>query len=409
MVAPNTATARNIYRAKVVSSVVGTFHLVATVGDNVTTTLTAETATDVTAAAAATPKVGIPDGGQVIVSYNYTNVGYHEPQLFADFQSLANAYGQPFNSTTGAVNSPLSFAALLAFQNGASEIIAVAAASGSDTDLETALLQLEGEDASLVTVVSGSSSVHSALENHVDTMNARGLYRLGIIGNDGTATTYSASDMQAQANAFNNDSIVMVSPATFILQNPSDPNKSYNVGGQYVAAAIAGMFAARDVQYPLTRKTVAGFQGIFDKRTPTQQVQDSQAGLMEIVQVGGSLGPLQIRHGVTTAADSIATAEASVVRAKHEMARRLKTALDGAIVGTIIPIGEVSMVVSSMVSAVLEQLKSEQALQGYADVQATLVPNNPTACTVSFTYLPTFPMNNINVSFTIDTNTGDFI
>jgi hypothetical protein len=405
--ATNTATARNVYRAKVVNSVVGTFNLVGTIADN-TTTIFSDNVSDATAATGAQPKIGIADGGQVIVSYQFTDVGYYQPQSFTDFPSLMAVYGAPYNTTTGAVSSPLSFAAMLAFQNGASEIVAVAAASASDSDVENAISQLVNADVPLVTVVSGSANVHSSLIAHVNSMNTQGQYRMGVIGRDGTTTTYQASDLQLAAKGINDESVVMVSPATFVITNPADSTKTYNIGSQYMAAAVAGMFAARDVQYPLTRKFVAGFSGIFDNRTPTQQVQDSQAGLLEIVQLGGSGGPLQVRHGVTTAVSSINTAEASVIRAKHEMARRLKNTLNQAIVGQVLRFDEVSVIIGSLVSSILEQLVHEQAIQAYINVTANTEPNNPTAVDVSFSYLPSFPVNNINVQFTIDTNTGDF-
>lgn len=403
----NTATARNIYRAKVTNSVVGTFHLVATLTDN-TTTSTTDTVSDTTANANPVPKVGIVDGGQVIVAYEYTNVGYYQAQSFTDFPSVVAAYGAPYNPVTGAVTSDLSFAAMLAFQNGASELITVAAASESDTDLENAISQLVSVDVPLVTVVSGSSNVHSSLIAHVNSMNTQGMYRLGVIGKDGTTTSYTASQLQLAAKGINDEAIVLVSPATFVLTNPADSTKTYNIGGHFAASAVAGMFAARDVQYPLTRKFLAGFSGIYDTRTPTQQVQDSQAGLLEIVQVGGAGGPLQVRHGVTTAVGSINTAEASVIRAKHEMARRLLNTLNQAIVGQVLRFDEVNIIVGSLVSGILEQLVTEQAIQAYANVTANTVPNNPTAVQVSYSYLPSFPVNNVNVTFTIDTNTGDF-
>lgn len=405
--ASHTATGRNIYRAKVVNSIVGSFNLVGTIADNVTTAFN-DNISDATAATGAAPKIGITDGGQIIVSYQFTDVGYFQPQSFTDFPSLVSTYGIPYDTSTGAVSSDLSFAAMLAFQNGASEIVAVAAASDSDSDLENAITQLVSEDVPLITVVSGSSNVHSSLIAHVNSMNTIGAYRLGVIGRDGTSASYTAQDLQFAAKGVNDESIVMVSPATFILTNPADSTKNYNIGGQFMAAAVAGMFAARDVQYPLTRKFVAGFSGIFDSRTPTQQVQDSQAGLLEIVQLGGSGGPLQVRHGVTTAVGSINTAEASVIRAKHEMARRLKDTLNQAIVGQVLRFDEVSVIIGSLVSSILEQLVHEQAIQAYVNVTAATQPNNPTAVDVSFSYLPSFPINNINVQFTIDTNTGDF-
>lgn len=402
--AGNTTTARNIYRAKVTGGVTGTFNLVATIANNSGTTLSNESLADATAALAATPNVGIADGGVLVVTYTYTDSSYYAPTHFSDYDDIADKYGQPFDAN-GIITSPLSFAASLAFQNGASEIITLAALSGSDTDLSNALTKLEPEDARIITVASGSTVVHAALVAHVASMNSQGKFRQAILGRDGSTTAIAASVLQAAAQAYNNEAVILVSPASFNIQNPVDASRTARIGGQYMAAAVAGMFAARDVQVPLTRKTVAGFADISNPRTPTVQAQDSQAGLLEIINTGGVL---QIRHGVTTAVNNVNTAEASVIRAKYEMAHRLQQVLDGSIVGQIIGVSDVPLTVANVVTGVLEQLTVEGAISAYANVKARLLASNLTTCEVRFAYLPAFPINNVVVRFTIDTNTGDF-
>jgi hypothetical protein len=120
-VGPSGTTGRNIYRAPVVSGVTGQFTLVATIANNTATTLTGETA----AATTVLPKTGIQSGETVLVSYDYVDQFYFEPTLFSDYDDIVAKYGPPFDAD-GNISSKLSFAARLAFQNGASEIVLLA-------------------------------------------------------------------------------------------------------------------------------------------------------------------------------------------------------------------------------------------------------------------------------------------
>jgi hypothetical protein len=57
-------------------------------------------------------------------------------------------------------------------------------------------------------------------------------------------------------------------------------------------------------------------------------------------------------------------------------------------------------------TGVLEQLVLEGVINAYSDVKARLL-TDPTTVEVRFQYTPAYPINNINVVFTINTQTGD--
>lgn len=173
-----------------------------------------------------------------------------------------------------------------------------------------------------------------------------------------------------------------------------------------MAAAVGGMYASRDVQIPLTRKTVSGFAGIGDKRTLNEQASDSNAGLL-VIEDKGNAGVLRVRHDLTTAIGAVNTRESSVVRAKYEMAHRLKTTLDAGVVGQVVPQNEAPLFVQSTVSSVLGQLLSEEVIAGWSDLKARTL-SDPTVIEVKFGYNPVYPINNVEVRFTINTNTGEF-
>ena len=395
-IGPTGTTARNVYRAVQTAGVNGTFTLQATVPDNTTTTLANEGST----ATNTLPKLGIADGETVLVAYNYTDNFFFSPTFFSDFDDIRDKYGPSFDAT-GAVASPLTLAARFAFMNGASEIVCVAAATSSDTDVSAAIQKLENDDTiTMISVVSGSASVHAALAAHLTAMATIGKYRMGVVGQDGSVNTITATTLR-NSQAYNNEALMMVSPAAFTYQNPITGRPNI-LGGQYAAAAILGMFAARDVHIPLTRKTVSGFSDVYDTRSATESALDSSAGLLVIESRSGTL---RVRHGVTTAATNVNTREASVVRAKYDMARRLRFALDG-VVGLVAPATEAPLIVQSQVVGVLDQLAVEGIISGYQDVKARLLSSDLTTVEVRYNYTPAYPINNISIVFTINTQTG---
>jgi hypothetical protein len=397
-------TARNIYREKSIASVGQGYHLVATVNDNTTTVLANEATSDATAANGASPPVGIASGDTVLVSYNYTDQYYYSATSLSDFNSVVDKYGAPFDAN-GNISSPLTFAARLIFLNGASEIIAVASKSASEVDMSAALTTLESvPEVRFVSVTTGAANINSDVIAHVNKMNGLGYYRQAVLGVDGSTTTITPGTQRTLAQSINNEAIQMVNSTSFQMDNPIT-TRPLNVGGQYMAAAITGMWAGRDVQFPLTRKTVAGFVDVNDKRSATDAALDSAAGLLVVQSMAG--GSLVVRHSITTAVGDISTREGSVVRAKYEMAHQLQTVLDSSIVGIVVAADTAPLIVQASVIGVLQQLILEGAIQGYDDVTARLLPNDPSTVEVAFSYQPSYPINNISVVFQIDTTTGN--
>jgi hypothetical protein len=397
-VGPAGTTSRNIYRAQVSGGVQGQFTLVGSIANNSATTLTNETA----AATTTLPKTGIKSGDTVIVSYEYADQYYFEPTLMSDYDDIVQKYGAPFDAD-GAISSPLSFAARIAFQNGASEIVLLASATNGDSDISSALSKLESDESvQVIGVTSGAPAVLTSLNAHLTAMNSQGRFRQGVVGRDSSVTPITAQQLR-DSQVFNNEAMVHVSPSSFKLVNPVT-GREMVVGGQYAAAGVLGMLAARDVHIPLTRKTLAGFSGVAETRTATEMALDSAAGLLVVEE---RTGVLRVRHGITTAAGNINTREMSVVRAKYDMGHRLRNTLDG-IIGIVAPVQDAPGIVSSLVRGVLEQIVLEGAISSYRNVKSRLLASDLTTVEVRFEYTPAYPINNIIVNFTINTQTGDF-
>lgn len=392
-------TARNIYRRQTDGA--NTWGLVGSIANN-----TADTFTDTGAATTGNFTQGdVAEGQNVLVTYNYTDQFYHEATTFDDYDDIEDKYGAAYDGD-GNISSKLSFAARLALINGATDIVCVATEGSSTNDYEEAFLRiLENESISLIAVSNGTAAVVSALASHVNAANARGYYRIGVAGRDGSTTNVDAASLRSAASSLNNEAIRLVSPARFISNNITTGQPLY-LGGQYAAAAVGGMYAARDVQVPLTRKTISGFTAVGDRRTLLEQLSDSNAGLLVIEDKGGS-GILRVRHDITTAIGSVSSRESSVVRAKYTMANRIRITLDAGVIGVVIPRGEAPSFVRGAVASVLGQLLTEEVIVAWTDLKARTL-DDPTTVEVKFGYSPVYPINNVEVRFTINTNTGDF-
>jgi hypothetical protein len=62
--------------------------------------------------------------------------------------------------------------------------------------------------------------------------------------------------------------------------------------------------------------------------------------------------------------------------------------------------------VKSVVQGVLEASKSSRLINDYRDLKARLRPGDPQVLEVRFQYLPSWPLNYIDIIFNIDTASG---
>jgi hypothetical protein len=144
---------------------------------------------------------------------------------------ITDKYGPAFDGN-GAISSKLTYAARLAMINGASEIIGVATTGSASTDYEAALLKLMDEkDARVIVATNGTATVNSAVASHVTSANAQGLYRIGVVGRDGSTTSVAAATLRSAAQGFNNEAVRLVSPSRFVTTNPVS-GLEQTVGGE---------------------------------------------------------------------------------------------------------------------------------------------------------------------------------
>ena len=372
---------------------------------------------------------GANDKLVVRISYRATPSNYWDATRCFSQSDVEDKFGPSFDST-GNIANPLSFACLLAFQNGATQIVAQALftdgtprsqpsgalANWTDTleslrvvdDITVLVPILAAGDLSTPTTDALNLEILQAVQSHCHYMSAQeNKFPIAICGEDGTdGVLASQATLQDHAQALSSgipaESTVLLSPSSFTFPNPVTGSNS-DLGGQYVAAALAGMLARYPVQMPLTRKRINALSSLKVARTETQKDQDAGAGLLV---VENKRGRIQVRHAITTAQDTRAHQELSVIRARNWMLTNLVEALDTQAIGQLVLDPSAAFLIQVLLTSELQLLIDRGTIVSYNNIQVRPDPNDPTTLQVRFSYLPAYPLNHIAISFSIDASQG---
>jgi hypothetical protein len=354
-------------------------------------------------------------GKYVNVSYTYNTTYGNVTNLFNSFNAVQSVYGTPFDKT-GNINSSVSLAAQLAFQNGASQlyITAVEKAGSTPTVQEwqtciDGLANVQGIDAIIPLVdYNTDASYPSYFSIFVNTQAGQGnLLRLFLARDTSSSGVQtSATLLQADAAAFDNQRISILAPTCLtITTTNTSSTQQLNIAGYYAAAAVGGVYAGlAGPQEPLTHKNVAGFYTIPAPYSNQDLITMQSSGVMVLKQ--NQSGNIYIRHGLTTNMTNWLTQEVSILAAQDQLYNQIKTALTNAnIIGSAFT-PQTSAVISSTVQSVLAQAVTSNLIQAYTGLAYTSSGQQPTAINIVFSYAPTFPLNYINVQFSIDPTSG---
>lgn len=405
-----TVVGRNIYRSKNLGTTNNpnwgpwyrlTGSGTATVNDATTTTYS-DTNLDATIAAYPNELPGIANGETVTVQYDYADTEYYQPTLFTDYNDVIAKYGEPFTST-GMVNSKLALGAKIAMVNGASRVVCQAV-SGSDWDSAIDALEND-EDSTVVIPMTGSASVHAAVAAHCSTMSQRNIFKTAIFGIDGVAGTVSMTDLRNTAQGYNRSDVQVVSPAIFRYYN-SYLNREVEIGGQYAAAAVAGMRASRGPADSLTRQVLAGFSSVGEKRSTVAMNSDAAAGLLVVEQKGGVM---RIRHDISTAPADVNTREFPVILQKYNMIRGILGVYDQGVIGKLKATQESLGAIQAMTSNYLSSLRNNGQLAGYSGVSAKFSSADPTLVEVRWNYTPIYTIHYVSITIGLSLSTGNTI
>lgn len=348
----------------------------------------------------------IPNDTDLKVTFLSVPDNYYDATIFTATEDLAERFGPAFKAT-GEVNSPLTLAGQLAFVNGASSILAVAVKKTGDavkpSDFEEALAKVSGERVSIIVPVTDASSIKAQVSAHVTRNSANGAERRAILGLDGTVSSVTSEARKTAAESIRNARVLLVSPSAISLY-VSTANNTVTVGGQYVAAALAGLASSLGPAIPLTRKSIVGFQSIPRQEAPAVRDLETQSGVTTLEQAAN--GSIRVRHGVTTDPSSLTTREWSIVGQRDAMVSAVRDTLDNdGIIGSLIDSLTLSNVKASVDTA-LQGLVNAGTILSYTDLKVRQSPSQPDHVEVRFAWRASVPMNYVVVRYALNITSG---
>lgn len=342
----------------------------------------------------------------VSVSYHFTDEDYYTPVQIFDYDDVVSRYGAAFD-VSGAISSELTLAAGLAFTNGAPSVFCSPVAnSGSPqaSDYSAALARFEGVSGIAVVVcANGNTNYHSALKSHVTNQSASKFERRAIVGTDGATTAVSSAARISAAQALSNVRVACVSPSAVDYFN-SALSKTTVIGGQYLAAAVAGIAVSQNPALPLTRKQVNGFQKV-NSAAESQKNTETQAGLM-VIDNNNQNSALRVRHGVTTDVSTLINREWSILGQQDSMAYRIRSYFDNdGLIGSIITDTTMANVKASAQSA-LQSLVDDGIIQSFQNLKVRQNQQNLDVVEIGYEWRASLPMNYIVVRFALTLTDG---
>ena len=342
-------------------------------------------------------------GAYVTVTYNYAPANFYDTLRFTNALDVSLFYGDPFDSD-GNVQSPLSLCAKLAFDNGATSVITKAVQGDTDKDYIDALTELnKAKDIAILTCAAGRGSLASSIAMATTSATSQEMERRAIIGLDGTSNSISAESISSTARQLSNRRVMLVAPS-IVEYRLASLNRNVQIGGQYLAAAVAGVAIAIGVQEPLTRKSVFGLESIPDVFDVTTKNALAASGVTIVDET--FQGVIRVRHGVTTDASSKNRAEWSVVGVTDYVVSSVRSMLDSAgFIGSAITSATIPSLVG-MTTSFLTSAVAENVIGDFDQLSIVQRPTEPDVIDIRFGVGFLFPLNRIYVTMTSSASTG---
>ena len=358
-------------------------------------------------------------GQKLLVSYRYTDTEYFDVHSIYDYDDVRDRYGEPF-SASGTIQSELTLAAKFAFMNGASNVLTVAVdpyarnANGSQKELtecyQDALEKLadEGQIAIVVPAI-GQTYIHGLVKEHVTTQSENRYERRAILGFDGaTSGKVSTTDRILKAKEIKERRVAIISPSQFDYESP-ELGKKIVLGGQFMAAAVAGKSVSQIAAMPLTKKNISGFVGptTTDSLREGEKTAETSAGLMVVERT--RYGQVQIRHGITSDTTDLLRREWSIIGQQDVMVYRVRDYLDAdGLIG--MPIyGTTLIQVKASAESALQSLVRDEIIVGYQNLKVRQLATQPDVVEVRYEWKPAYPLNYIVVRYSVAVMTGDVV
>lgn len=354
---------------------------------------------------------GIRTNELVTVSYKYVSEGYYEPAFYESYNAMSKVLGSPWDSSTGEIQSPISLAAYLASKNGMGGLYAVAVQGRRNSVSGEFIYPLASWEAAFesLTVIDGIDivvplsddiSVWQSCMEHVNKMKDNEDERVAMFGLDGTAQQFTDDMLVSRAQSLSDERAWLVGPSSFKFRNPITSEIDV-ISGYYMAAAVAGYNSYVPQYTPLTAKAVSGFYSANEYKTKSSKKNLSANGIMYVDETNSQM---RIIHGRTTSQEGIVSQETNIVLTKDYIIKALRQSFANGYIGNIIT-DDTLLTIMSAAQSVLCALRDSHYLYSFSGLEVSQNALVPTQVDIEFEYKPTYGINYIQISFSIDSAT----
>jgi hypothetical protein len=294
--------------------------------------------------------------------------------------------------------------------NGASTVLTCAIdPEDPDTvtmaDYANALDKFRDEELiAIIVPATGATAIQALVQQHVQAQSNNRYERRAILGMDGSVTPVLSTQRIANAQTIFDQRVALVSPSSFQYYAP-ELNQPVVIGGQYMAAALAGLASSLNAAQPLTRKIVRGFLGPAEHQREGEKNLESSNGLMVVEKTRRQ--QVQVRHGVTTNPTDLLTREWSIIGQQDVMVYRIRDYLDAdGLIGQ--PIYDSTLIqVKASAEAALQSLLRDDIIRNYQGLKVRQIATLPDVLEIRYEWLPAYPLNYIVVRYSVAVLTGD--
>lgn len=347
----------------------------------------------------------------------------YEPAFITSYDELDTAYIGQFMKTVsgGDINAinPVYLGAYIALEAGAPGVYVLQVEPADkdtynvviSTDIVSTLEKAEFiDDAYFLVPMTDDSTATGAVITHCNTMSGieerkeRVCFISTGIADPATSGIFTTAELDAaitECSAIKNKRVrtPFVTKASKIL---SDGN-TYDLGAEYVCAALAGLSALIPVQRALTRQRLYNFVELkhVTKLSRANKNKLAAAGFIVLEQPGGPGSAIVIRHGITTKVDNVADREHSVVVISDFSAKYFRTSLEG-----YIGIYNINEFLKTKVNATLNGCKNtlvrKRILNDMEIINILQDEVNPDTLLVDLSINPPYPCNYIDLQILVD-------
>lgn len=353
------------------------------------------------------------EGSSYYVSYKYKKAEEeYDPKLFFDYDDIANEYGNYDVTASGLVINSLSLGAEIAFSNGVGSLICVQAKNDSDYEINKAIDKLKRtlpgiDNVNTIVPLSSSQDVGSYAANHVTMMSEESVGKermvyLGAYPGQELSKSPTALDrsygMVEIAKSFNNERVVYVVPGELtkdIRDLRTGKINERKLPACYAAVAVACLGLVNDPAEPLTNKAISGFKYLTSMLMESEKNLLAGSGCLVLDQRGTNI---IVRHGITTSATDVNSAEITLVQIKDYIIDALRKATAAQYVGQKNKPGIVKDI-EYTVSSILDQFISQEIILSVNGLTVKRSPLDPRQVDVKFEVEAVYPLNYISISF----------